>query len=345
MSRKLVMRRLSLVAIPIAFMWVWLLAPALTTRAYAATEVPDRVYFSETGHTLSSRFLNYWHHTGRLAVFGFPISEERQEDGLTVQYFERARFEYHPENPERYQVLLSQLGRATGRATPAVLPGTPTAEAADWTYFVETGHNLAYGFKEYWEKNGGLPNFGYPISEESRENGVTIQYFERARFEYHPENPKPYDVLLSHLGRAAASSRGVDTAPVPRDPSIPVYSSSLWLKVIEVNLTTQSLVAYEGDAPVFKTLISSGNPWTPTPVGTFSIFAKYPAQDMAGPGYYLPAVPWVMWFAGGGYTLHGTYWHNNFGHPMSHGCVNLSIPDAEWLYSWTPMGTTVVVHY
>lgn len=120
-------------------------------------------------------------------------------------------------------------------------------------------------------------------------------------------------------------------------------------KWIEVNLAAQRLTAYEGDWPVMSTLISSGLPRTPTPKGTFEIFSKLRYDDMrggsvaAGDYYYLPKVPYVMYFAAGGYALHGTYWHNNFGRPMSHGCVNLTTRDAEWLFNWAPMGTKVVI--
>jgi lipoprotein-anchoring transpeptidase ErfK/SrfK/vancomycin resistance protein YoaR len=120
-------------------------------------------------------------------------------------------------------------------------------------------------------------------------------------------------------------------------------------KWIEVNLAAQRLTAYEGDWPVLSTLISSGLPRTPTPKGTFEIFTKLRFDDMrggsvaAGDYYFLPKVPYVMYFAAGGYALHGTYWHNNFGRPMSHGCVNLSTRDAEWLFNWAPLGTKVVI--
>ncbi|OQA18217.1 MAG: putative L,D-transpeptidase YciB precursor [Chloroflexi bacterium ADurb.Bin360] len=79
-------------------------------------------------------------------------------------------------------------------------------------------------------------------------------------------------------------------------------------------------------------------------VGTFSIYVKYLATPMSGPGYYLPNVPHTMYFYRG-YAIHGAYWHNNFGTPMSHGCVNLSLPDAEWFYNFAPVGTKVVSHY
>lgn len=132
-------------------------------------------------------------------------------------------------------------------------------------------------------------------------------------------------------------------------PETPQKMPPLAGKWIEVNLAAQRLTAYEGDWPVMSTLISSGLPRTPTPRGTFEIFTKLRYDDMrggsvaAGDYYYLPKVPYVLYFAAGGYALHGTYWHNNFGRPMSHGCVNLTTRDAEWLFNWAPMGTKVVI--
>jgi lipoprotein-anchoring transpeptidase ErfK/SrfK len=113
---------------------------------------------------------------------------------------------------------------------------------------------------------------------------------------------------------------------------------------IDVDLTNQRLVAYEGDTPVYWVTVSTGLPGTPTVTGQYRTYVKYPAQTMSGPGYYLPDVPYVMYFYQG-YGIHGTYWHNNFGHPMSHGCVNTPTPDAQWLYNWAEVGTLVNIHY
>ncbi|GAP17454.1 L,D-transpeptidase, partial [Levilinea saccharolytica] len=113
---------------------------------------------------------------------------------------------------------------------------------------------------------------------------------------------------------------------------------------IDVNLTTQSLTAYEGDAAVNTFIVSTGTWEHPTVTGQFAVYVKYASADMSGPGYYLPNVPYVMYFYEG-YGLHGTYWHNNFGVPMSHGCVNLQTDDAGWLFDWAAVGTTVNVHY
>jgi len=113
---------------------------------------------------------------------------------------------------------------------------------------------------------------------------------------------------------------------------------------IDVDLSEQRVYAYEGDTIVNSFLASTGTWQTPTVTGKFKIWIKLRSTDMSGPGYYLPDVPYTMFFYGD-YALHGTYWHNNFGTPMSHGCVNLSIPDAAWLYNFAAVGTVVNVHY
>lgn len=117
---------------------------------------------------------------------------------------------------------------------------------------------------------------------------------------------------------------------------------------IDINLTTQTLVAYEGNTAVYQSLVSSGTYLHPTVTGQFRVWLRYEAQTMDGTrlgyNYYLPNVPYVMYFYRD-YAIHGTYWHNNFGTPMSHGCVNMPTPAAEWLYYWSDYGTLVNVHY
>ncbi|KAA3662064.1 MAG: L,D-transpeptidase, partial [Chloroflexi bacterium] len=117
---------------------------------------------------------------------------------------------------------------------------------------------------------------------------------------------------------------------------------------IDVNLTTQTVIAYEGDTAVFNALVSSGTWEYPTVTGQFRIWLRYESQTMNGAllgyDYYLENVPYVMYFFED-YAIHGAYWHNNFGTPMSHGCVNVHPTDAGWLYNWASMGTLVNVHY
>lgn len=133
--------------------------------------------------------------------------------------------------------------------------------------------------------------------------------------------------------------------PAASIAGIPIGYGEPW---VDVNLTTQTLVAYRGADPVFSTLISSGTWAFPTVTGQFRIYLRYESQDMngylLGYDYYLPDVPYVMYFYED-YALHGTYWHNNFGTPMSHGCVNLATGDAQWLFNFTSIGTLVNVHY
>lgn len=129
-------------------------------------------------------------------------------------------------------------------------------------------------------------------------------------------------------------------APLPAD-TIP-EPTILDGKQIVVVLGQQHAYAFENGVLLRHFVVSTGLPKTPTVLGDYQVYAKYEAQRMVGPGYDLPGVPWVMYFYQG-YALHGTYWHNNFGHPMSHGCVNMRTPEAEWLYAWAPIGTGVRV--
>ena len=115
-------------------------------------------------------------------------------------------------------------------------------------------------------------------------------------------------------------------------------------KWIDVDLSSQTVRAYQGNSVLRSMVVSTGIARYPTPPGRYRIYAKYASTTMSGPGYYLPGVPHAMYFYRG-YALHGTYWHSNFGTPMSHGCVNLTRADAAWLYSWAPIGTLVVIHW
>jgi LysM repeat protein len=109
-----------------------------------------------------------------------------------------------------------------------------------------------------------------------------------------------------------------------------------------VDLSEQRLYAFEGDTMVRTTLISSGLPQYPTVLGTYNVYLRYESARMRGPGYDLANVPYVMYFYRG-YGLHGTYWHSNFGTPMSHGCVNMPTPEAEWAFYWSDYGTQVTI--
>jgi len=113
-------------------------------------------------------------------------------------------------------------------------------------------------------------------------------------------------------------------------------------KQVVIDLSEQRVYAFEDAKLVFTALVSTGLPGTPTVLGDYKVYSRYDSQTMSGPGYYLPGVQWIQYFYSG-YALHGTYWHENFGQPMSHGCVNLRNEDALWLYQWATIGTPVRV--
>lgn len=112
---------------------------------------------------------------------------------------------------------------------------------------------------------------------------------------------------------------------------------------IDIDLSEQRLYAYDGQDLVRSFVVSTGTYLHPTPVGRYSVYIKLRYTDMAGPGYYLPDVPYTMYFYSG-YGIHGTYWHDNFGTPMSHGCINMITEEAGWLYDWSFVGITVNIH-
>jgi hypothetical protein len=172
------------------------------------------VAFPATGKTVTGLFLQYWNSHGDLAQQGYPISNVMGEVSTlnhkvyTVQYFERAVFEYHPENKPPYDVLLSQLGTYQYKKKYPNTGGAPgqVPDHNNGQFFPETGHWLGGGFKQYWLDHGGLAQQGYPISDQFQErndlDGKTyiVQYFERSVIEWHPANQDPYKVLLSLLG-------------------------------------------------------------------------------------------------------------------------------------------------
>ena len=194
---------------------------------------PARVYFPETGHTLQGAFLDYWRHHGDVTLLGYPISEEfvNPANDVITQYFERAVFEWHPDYPDDWQVLLYRLGAEAieGRENQPRYRPSPAMQTSDCSFFPETDHNVCFGFRDYWQQYGGLPVFGYPLSEELEEDGRVVQYFERARFEWHPENAGTiYEVLFGRLGAERAEQGKIDTARVSQPEGVPTYAPDLW---------------------------------------------------------------------------------------------------------------------
>jgi lipoprotein-anchoring transpeptidase ErfK/SrfK/nucleotide-binding universal stress UspA family protein len=156
-----------------------------------------------------------------------------------------------------------------------------------------------------------------------------------------PEITETPGVMAMEIVADTPTSAYVQPNPDAPKPSVASNGGTRW---IDVDLTNQRVYAYEGETVVNSFLVSTGTWLTPTVTGQYKIYVKYEKANMHGPGYFLPDVPYVMYFYKG-YGLHGTYWHHNFGTPMSHGCVNLETGNAGWLFSWASIGTVVNVHY
>jgi hypothetical protein len=181
-------------------------------------ETGPTMTFPETGYSLSGRFLSYWRGNGGLPVFGYPIDSEQQTNGRVAQWFERQRFELHTEHEGTpYEVELGRLGAEALEQKGRDWSTFAKADPQTAHYVAETRHAIASQFWDYWHSHGlefgdrgvsdreSLALFGYPLSEAQMERGVDgqvylTQWFERARFEYHPANPAAYQVLLGRLG-------------------------------------------------------------------------------------------------------------------------------------------------
>ena len=322
----------------LAGLMVVALAALIVPIARVGAAAPDMVFFPQTGHQVGAPFLKYWRAHGGLAVYGYPITEAMQEksdlDGntYTVQYFERARLESHPENAAPWDVILGQLGRNNAQKVlfqSAMNPIAADKAPAGAKYFPETQHSVGNAFLSYYNAHGALDQFGYPLSEEFQEKAAdgktyTVQYFERNRFEYHPENAAPYNVLLGLLGSRMAQEKKLNTAAVSQAANAPTYDEALFATptpipptatpvpptatpapvpptavpapraqdprpdlgnaYIEVSIDQQHLYVWENGAVIFDVAVSTGRPDWETPKGTLYINTFLKSQDMEGGG-------------------------------------------------------------
>lgn len=213
----------------LAVMLFCLALPSVPAAAAPTPPPPEPVrHYSETGHNIAVALLAFYDTHGGIGTFGLPLTEVMvDESGMQVQYFERARFELHPAWAPDQRVALSLAGSllTSERALEPPFQWLTATLNPNLTFFPEAGHSLGGAFRYFWELRGALTVFGYPISEEFYELNPTdgqrylVQYFQRARFEYHPENiGTPYEVLLGQLGRELLTRSPLAqaaTAPVP----------------------------------------------------------------------------------------------------------------------------------
>lgn len=239
-----------------------------------------------------------------------------------------------------------------------------------------TGFSIAGDYQEWYDSNEGHFYLGQPISEPHLERGRVVQYYENGLL-YETDS----GVEVASLPLENPAQFGFTTDPIDQG-DLPVYDESLFMtadnpggvdttqltghRSIVVNLSEQTMYVYQGGTTVLTSLISSGLAPNVTSPGEFHIRLKYPVQTMAGftdatgevtgfqddngSGGGAGDIPWqvedvpnVMYFSLSAEALHGAYWHNNFGNPMSHGCINQPLDVAAFMYGWAPLGTEVTV--
>jgi hypothetical protein len=169
----------------------------------------ERLYFAETGHTVRDEFLRFYEIYGGVTSLGYPLTEEIEVEGWKVQYFEKGRLEYHPENEPAYRVTVGWLGELLHRRRPPLPPvAIPAAGDPQRRYFPETGHTVSGDFLRYFNAHGGKVRFGRPISEPFLVEGRLSQDFQSARFFWTPDREPP--VTLEEIGRVHFEASGLD---------------------------------------------------------------------------------------------------------------------------------------
>lgn len=251
-----------------------------------------------------------------------------------------------------FNVPLSRLPSAAIPAGQGILAEVTVPFSDPWRY------TKAFGWENLWTPGSEWRLYFQSVHwVDSIESGPPVPWYDGPWYRIWDHIASfPYYVPAMHLRPIPADSYAPISADVPPDA-----------KRIDVNLTKQTLTAYENDKAVFSTKISSGipSPETNTHVGEFAVIEKLPSEHMgvanvfgAVDDYVLAGVPWTSYFTEDGIAFHGTYWHQNFGTPMSHGCINMRIEEALWIFRWcTPLrggndydyktgpGTAVSVHF
>jgi hypothetical protein len=275
---------------------VLVLAAVLPYRNASAQSTPDSLYFPETGYTVKGEFLDKFRSaTDPILVYGYPItndflaSDDSPSAGLRVQYFQKARFEYHLENPPGDRIVISSLGSVLYDLEQI---DSKTVSAANHTacrYFAATQHQTCYAFLNFFDANGGVDQFGNPISEIISLNGQLVQYFEKARFEWHPERPSGQRVALTNLGQIYFNF--YEKVPFTQATSVPPNSlikDTLDLKVR--SFVKNAVVSVNGGQKIFVIVTDQKNrpvtsaqvTLTLTPTGEPPRYLAMPVTDESG---------------------------------------------------------------
>jgi len=231
----------------------------------------------------------------------------------------------------------------------------------DYRFVPEAGHGVWGGFRGFWEATGEAAYLGNPVTEEYTVNRTAYQTFERGKLRWREGEA----VAMEPVGAMLAERYDLPTTPAPQG-DVPTYDEALFVAPIAqpdpaappapapgggrslvISLDQQAMWAFDGGRIVRTSYVSTGKEKFRTPPGLFAVNTKIASQTMAGvlggESYNVPDVPYVMYFTDRGHAIHGAYWHDNFGNPMSHGCVNLPLDVAEWIYDWAPVGLPVLI--
>jgi len=216
----------------------------LATGIPAQAQAQDFRYFSETGHNVYGEFLHFYQQASNpLLIYGYPITEEfTRSGGLRVQYFQRARFEYHPEMPAGRRVILTPLGTDSYIASTQINIYSPLS----CRYFAATGYSVCFEFLQFFDTNGGVAQFGLPVSPFEYRDDTIVQYFENARLEWQPWREPGQRVVIADLGRIYFGKAGEDPGLLP--PSQPLNAGTEPLVLsLQVRAFVSKAVAHSDD--------------------------------------------------------------------------------------------------
>jgi len=221
----------------------------------AQTQGQDPKYFSETGHNVKGDFLKFYNsNSNALFLYGYPITEEYvNKDGKTVQYFQRARFEYRGDLPEGQRVQLTQLGRETFISTgPLNVANTFACRS-----YPETGYPVCFAFLEFFDQYGGVGQFGYPISGFEYHENKIVQYFEKVRLEWQPWKVEGQRVVVSDLGRTYFDTLGEDIGLL--SPVKPSSNNSTNIVNLQVRAFVWKAVTLATDSQLIFVIVQNQN--------------------------------------------------------------------------------------
>lgn len=237
---------------------VWLIVVSLfaVPTAYAQTQPPPPTPFPQTGHIVDSTFAAYFEANGGVEAFGYPITIAHIENGLLVQYFQNVRLEHHPYNPDPYKIQLGLLGDELGKRQPP--PRVQDVNHPGCLYFPQFGHSVCHLFMTYYTEHGQLDRFGYPITSMYVEKDRLVQWFQRARLEFHPGRPEGQRVVVAPLGEIYYTEKNLD--PKYRIP-IPGGQSARVVELRARATVADSIIKRGATQTVYVTVFDQlGNP-------------------------------------------------------------------------------------